>query len=40
MFDEKGILDHLRELDESLKDCERYRSISLAFFYLALPEAA
>jgi uncharacterized protein YutE (UPF0331/DUF86 family) len=29
MFDEKGILDHLRELNESLKDWERYQSISL-----------
>lgn len=29
MFDEKGILDHLRELSESLKDWERYQSVSL-----------
>ena len=29
MFDEKGILDHLRELNESLKDWRRYQSISL-----------
>ena len=29
MFDEKGILDHLRELNESLKDWERYQAISL-----------
>jgi len=29
MFDEKGILDHLRELNESLKDWKRYQSISL-----------
>jgi len=29
MFNEKGILDHLRELDESLKDWERYQAISL-----------
>lgn len=28
MFDEKGILDHLRELNESLKDWKRYQSIS------------
>jgi len=24
MFDERGILDHLRELSESLKDWKRY----------------
>ena len=29
MFDERGILDHLRELNESLKDWKRYQSISL-----------
>lgn len=29
MFDERGILDHLRELNESLRDWERYRTISL-----------
>ena len=29
MFDEKGIVDHLRELDESLSDWERYQFISL-----------
>ena len=29
MFDERGILDHLRELSESLKDWKRYQSISL-----------
>lgn len=29
MFDDKGILDHVRELNESLKDWERYQSISL-----------
>ena len=29
MFDEKGIFDHLRELNESLKDWERYQSIPL-----------
>jgi uncharacterized protein YutE (UPF0331/DUF86 family) len=29
MFDDKGILDHIRELNESLKDWERYQSISL-----------
>ena len=29
MFDEKGILDHLRELNESLKDWRRYQAISL-----------
>ena len=29
MFDEKGILEHLRALNESLKDWERYRSIPL-----------
>jgi uncharacterized protein YutE (UPF0331/DUF86 family) len=29
MFDVNGILDHLRELNESLKDWERYQSISL-----------
>ena len=29
MYDEKGILDHLRELNESLKDWERYQSVSL-----------
>jgi uncharacterized protein YutE (UPF0331/DUF86 family) len=29
MFDEKGMLDHLRELNESLKDWERYQSLSL-----------
>ena len=29
MIDEKGILDHLRGLNESLKDWRRYQSISL-----------
>ena len=29
MFDEEGVIDHLRELNESLKDWERYQSISL-----------
>ncbi len=29
MFDEKGILEHLRALNESLKDWERYQSIPL-----------
>ncbi|GEM_PF-1668730 len=29
MFDEKGILDHLMELKESLRDWDRYQSISL-----------
>jgi uncharacterized protein YutE (UPF0331/DUF86 family) len=29
MFDEKGILDHLRELNESLNDWERYQAVSL-----------
>ena len=29
MFDEKGIFDHLRALNESLKDWERYQSIPL-----------
>jgi len=29
MFDERGILDHLRELSESLKDWKRYQSIPL-----------
>lgn len=29
MFDEKGIIDHLRELNDSVKDWERYQSISL-----------
>lgn len=29
MFDDKGILDHLRALNESLKDWERYQSIPL-----------
>lgn len=29
MFDERGILDHLRELNESLRDWKRYQSISL-----------
>ena len=29
MFDDKGILDHVRELNQSQKDWERYQSISL-----------
>lgn len=29
MFDERGIQDHLRELNESLKDWKRYQSIPL-----------
>ena len=29
MFDDTGILDHLRALNESLKDWERYQSIPL-----------
>jgi len=29
MFDERSILDHLRELSESLKDWKRYQSIPL-----------
>ena len=31
MFDERGIQDHLRELNESLKDWKRYQSHSRSY---------
>jgi uncharacterized protein YutE (UPF0331/DUF86 family) len=29
MFDREGIIDHIRELEEAVKDWERYQAISL-----------
>ena len=36
MFDKEGIIDHIRELEEAMKDWERYQAVSLEELHLEL----